>query len=175
MDKILSLVIIGNMNPVEAAKAAYNSADEILHDVEEWKSISKWMEEAKTREMELRKKLSKFLFAEKLEPSGDLPAGTLKNSFLAGATRLKAKVVGKFNYKVLEELRETTLKEAALGEIGDLLVKPKYELSLSVYKNLTDEQKAIVNRMLEVKPGSPELEIEIEAAPNASDHPTASD
>lgn len=140
------------------ATPIYPDQASLTKDISEWKEITKWIDLAKPREMELRTKLSQYLFHDKIQPNGALEKGTHKNKFLVGALTVAAKVVGKFNYKVLEELREATMKEA---QAPDNLVKAKYELSLTQYNALTDEQKKIVDKMIEVRPGAPELSIEI--------------
>lgn len=137
----------------------YTSAEEINKDISEWLSITKWQSQAKEKEMLLRNRLAKHIFANKLTAAGDLPEGTAKNTFASGALQFNAKVVGKMNYKILEETEALTL--AQLGEAGTNLVKRKPELSLSAYKALTEEQKRIADGMIVVTPGAPTLEIEI--------------
>lgn len=132
---------------------------ELAQAITAWQNVSQWLTKAKEDEMSLRQKLAKHIFANRLTNSGDLPKGTMKDEFVAGNVKFKAKVVGKENITVLDELVDATLVK--LGEAGKELIKKKPELSVSRYNLLSDEQKKIADHMLSVKPGAPELTIEI--------------
>lgn len=147
---------------ITEARAAYTDETALQAELAEWTQLNHWLEKGKAKEMEMRRKLAKYLFADKLQENGELPEGTSKGTFTAGTLRFKAKVVGKMNHKVLEELRQTTMEQAQLSaDQAKALLKVQYDLSLTTYKALSDEQKKIIDHMIQIKPGAPELSIEM--------------
>lgn len=130
----------------------YPSPDLLKADLSEWQTVSKWLLKAKEKEMELRLKLSRHFF-------GDIiPEGTNKAEF----ENLKIKAVGKMNRTVLEELRAATMEEAGLTpEEKQELLKVSYEMRVGVYKKLAEEKRKVIDRMVQIKPGAPELSVEL--------------
>lgn len=124
---------------------------ETLAKIQEWNQIKDWLTTAKVKESELRTSIADDLFQR--EANGAFKEGTQNLETELGKVKLSAK----FNRKILEEMEDVTLKQ--LGDVGAMLVKRKPELVVSVYKKLSDEQKAIADGMLLVTPGSIELEI----------------
>jgi len=124
---------------------------ETLAKITEWNQIKEWLATAKVKESELRTSIADDLFQR--EANGAFKEGTQNLE----VDDLKFKLVSKMNRKILEEMEDVTLKQ--LGEVGAMLIKRKPELVVSIYKKLTDEQRAIADGMLLVTPGSIELEI----------------
>lgn len=122
-----------------------------LDKIAKWNSIKEWLSTAKTEEAELRQSIAADLFDKQAD--GTFKEGTQNLESDIG----KIKLTSKLNRKILEEMEDVTLKQ--LPEIRAMLVKRKPELVVSVYKKLTDEQRAIVDHMLLITPGSIELEI----------------
>lgn len=121
--------------------------------VEEWYVLSKKVEGYKAdieRELELRKALQPVLFPDPKEGvnKDDLPDGFV--------LKLTHKVDRKVSEEELESIREPLAK---LGVSLDTLVKVKHDLVVKEYKQLTEEQKKVVDTVLTTKPGSPTIEI----------------
>lgn len=119
--------------------------------IAEWTQIKHWLEKAKAQEMTLRQEIAAGLFPK--EANGAFAEGTQKIE----AEGFKAKLTAKMNRTILEEVEAATLAE--LGAEGMDLIRRKPELSVSAYKKLSDEKRAIADKMLLVKPGAIELEI----------------
>lgn len=130
---------------------------ELQSSLSEWQSLTQWLSQAKEKEMTLRLKLANHFFADKLQPNGALPEGTMNLE----QDGFKIKVVGKMNRTVLEEVRAAAMEEAKLTvEEAKDIFKLKAELSISAYKALSEEKKKIIDKAIVVKSGSPTLEIE---------------
>lgn len=61
--------------------------------------------------------------------------------------------------EVVEGVTANATRFEVAGIIAEELFKPKYELVTSAYRNLTDEQRKIVDQVLIIKDGSPQLTI----------------
>lgn len=122
-----------------------------------WVAAETKLQEVKLEEMLLRKAVFEVKFP-------GIPEGTHRVP-LANGYQLKA--VGKLNYnlankegqteKALEELEKLGPKGAFLA---DRLVKWSPELSITEYRQLEPQYKAIIDTVLTVKPAAPTLEIE---------------
>lgn len=68
-----------------------------------------------------------------------------------------------YNYKVdepaLENVTPAQIKKLKLTDMWDALFVYKPELSISQYRKLTAEQKLFVDQLLDIKPGSPQMDI----------------
>lgn len=109
----------------------------------------------KDEEMALRKQVVEQHFA-------DAKVGTNKHE-LGGGYLLKAAIKEIYSIPKSEATGDYTHVAAVLeklppGVAHDLVVwKP--ELSVTAYKNLTAEERAIVNEFVLIKPGAPSLEV----------------
>jgi hypothetical protein len=115
-----------------------------------WFELSKLLARVKKEEMELRKQIFKEAFPDPKEGTNNhnLP----DNYVLKGKYSLNRSIdQGAFD-AIKEKLREMNVNP-------DTLVRYKPELALSVYKALKDDEKALFEQCLTIKPGSPSLEI----------------
>lgn len=122
--------------------------------VSEWQKIKAWQAVAKDRELLLRNAIAEAAFTK--ESNGAFREGTQNNTVETDGAVFKVKLVGKYNYKVDEEKAKEVCSDLPSG-----LVKWKPELSLSIYRNLLPEQQKLADHMLEIKPGSIELEVTV--------------
>lgn len=114
-------------------------------------NAKRWME----RERELRSLIYGNLF-------GSLADGTTHTHELGNGYKLKAK--RPLNYKVDAGLIDDALdKIVAIGNSGaflaDRVIKWKPELSLTEYKQLSDEQRQVLDVAITMTPGLPSLEL----------------
>jgi len=123
--------------------------------LEQWEQSKVALELAKDFEMSHRKAIVLFAF----DPEKN--SGT-ENVELANGYKLKS--VKKLNYNVDQANVNAALdKIEAFGEkgkvIAERLIKWKADLSLSEYKTLSEEYKAIIDEVITISEGSPTLEI----------------
>lgn len=121
----------------------------------EWQKASTLAKQHSEREKELRSMIFGTFF-------GDLEEGTTHNHALGNGYKLTGK--RPLNYKLSVELTDHALIEIeAMGNSGpfvaERLVKWEPKLSLTEYNNLTDEQRAAIDKALTVTPGLPSLEL----------------
>lgn len=136
---------------------------EFLDLYTKWTTIKEWMAKAKEQEAAYRAALLKLGFDDKLTPAGFLPEGTTKAEIpLPAGGVAKLSVSCSYERKVLEESLQVTLAQIPEA-VRPLLFKYKPELTKTVYNGLTDEQKAIVDTTLTIKPGSPQLTVTLPA------------
>ena len=124
-------------------------------DLENWFKMQEQLTQLKAAESLLRKRIFQHYFTNPTEGVNNYP--------LADGFVLKGGHV--INRKVLEPDLEA-LKEAIKAEGSNLpklpiakLVKWKPELVKSEYNKLSDDEKKVFDRALEIKPGSPTLDI----------------
>lgn len=133
---------------------------QLAADIKEWQDLDAWIAQAKERETYLRMDIAKRCLSGKLEPAGHFPEGTSKDRVMIAGQVRTVVVKGKIYRKVLEELMDIVCDEAALTpEEKNELIKKKYELSITAFKKLEPERRAVVDKMLVITPGSIELEI----------------
>lgn len=131
-------------------------------EVPKWLQLKQWLSTAKVQESALRKRLADLFFSDQKQNNGHLPAGTLTALAETDISSLQAKVSQKYTYEVDESSMCAVLTEAQLTPAeAEGLIRVKYELSLKVYKALPEAKRAIVDKMIVVKPGSIELEINL--------------
>lgn len=124
----------------------------------EWDATNKALAELKDKELKLRKEIVAMEFA-------GAPAGTQRVA-LGNGYSLKAVV--KYNYKITKnEAVEPPDYSHLAGflallpqDIAKTLIRWTPELSESVYKKLTEEERAIVNNFVLITDGASALEIE---------------
>lgn len=121
--------------------------------VTEWYNLKKEIEAFKVkteREMTLRKMISSLVFPQ--------PAEGVNTSELPAGWQLK------MTYKIDRKVDEAAL-EAVIIELQKMLVntdgliRRKPELALTNYRQLTEEQRKVMDQALESKPASPTLEL----------------
>lgn len=126
--------------------------------IQEWRNLVAWLATGKAREKELREYIASQAFPK--EANGCFTAGTQNTTVTAGGSNFRAKLSAKNNYTVLEEMIAPVWAEAQLTtEEATGLIRYKPELGMKAYKALPDAKRAIVDKMLSVKPGSIELEV----------------
>lgn len=139
-----------------------------VNDLTVWFTMQEELKKLKASEMMLRKRIFGHYFPDPKE-------GT-NTSVLPDTYQLKG--VHVINRKIIEEsmqalcyrpqLAEGVYGKSKLEEAGvrvDQLVKWKPELAISVYRELTEEQRHLVDQMLLIDAGSPQLKIEPPKAP----------
>lgn len=120
--------------------------------VAEWATADLALDTAKKREKDLREQVVEALFA-------DAPIGTNNHELPTGDTLACMK---KLNYKLDAETTANAQTAVAFligHELTKRLVKWKPELSLSEYKKLPDNARAIIDKVLTITPATPSLEL----------------
>jgi hypothetical protein len=120
----------------------------------EWFRVQEQLKELKEHESALRKQVVEAHF-----PS-ELQAGTHKSEIKEGVT-LVVSVPKKVSIDkgFFEEHRAELQNRGFIGE--DRLIKPKYEVSVSALKHLSDADKAKFSEVFVHSTGSPTVSIEI--------------
>jgi hypothetical protein len=137
-------------------------------DLALWYQMHQQLAKLKAAEMLLRQRIFKSYFPEPKEGTNTL--------ILPDTFQLKA--VHVINRKIVEEsmqalchrpqLEEGVYGPSKLEEAGvrpDMIIKWKPELALAVYRELTETQRHVVDQMLMIDNGSPQLKIEPPKAP----------
>lgn len=134
-------------------------------ELSKWYLLKKQLADVKTAESLMRSRIAKFFF-----PTPD--EGT-NNHPLKDGTGAVLKMVHTIDRKVdegeLEALREALAKAEDNREDNlhgmefdfTKLIVWKPELKISEYRKLSDAQRQVFDRVLTVKPGMPQLNIEI--------------
>jgi len=116
----------------------------------EWFLAQEELAKIKDREMALRKRIARTYFPNPVEGTNTAPLSE------GWVMKLTHKIDRKLDIPVLTNLADEFLKaELPLG----MLVKNKPELDLKAYRALPDEKRAMFERAMTIKPGSPSLEI----------------
>jgi hypothetical protein len=132
-----------------------NQEPDLAPYIDEWNNLKAWLATGKEREMVLRTYIAARLFTK--EPNGCFKEGTSK----ATTDGYRAKLDAKIYRDIMEELLIPTLTEANLtAEEQKGLIKGKPELSIAAYKKLPPDKRAIIDKMLVVKPGAITLEVD---------------
>lgn len=119
-------------------------------DLNEWWRIAQELDKLKPAEMQLRKKIYATYFQAPEEGTNKCP--------LTQGWVLKAQCV--ITRKVDKPLLTTNKAELeAAGIAVDSLVEWKPELKVSEYRKLSDEQRKLFDKCLDIKEGSPQLDI----------------
>jgi hypothetical protein len=129
--------------------------DEIKQeDIQQWYVLQDQLKKLKASEMLLRTRIFKGLFPNPVEGTNNYPLP--EQWVLKGGYKLTRNI----DIGSLQAMRE---RFAAAGVRADSLVEYKPSLVLSEYRTLTDEQRQLFDQCLEIKPGSPSLEIVLPA------------
>lgn len=119
-------------------------------EINEWFALTEELAEKKEREMVLRKKIFGFFIQQPEEGVNSVP---MSDGWVMKGTY-------KIDRKVKEELLAANAEELKNAKLPmKELIKLKPSLSVTAYKKLTDDQKKIFDKVLEIKPGAPTLEI----------------
>lgn len=119
-------------------------------DIERWYVVAEQLAKAKEEEMTLRKKIAKTYFPDPVEGVNDVP---MSDGWVM-------KMTYKIDRKIISEkfaLLQDEFKTAKLP-LKDL-VRFKPDLAVGEYKKLTEEQRKLFDKAMEIKPGAPTLEI----------------
>lgn len=119
-------------------------------DLDEWSNLTQQLAAIKAKEMLLRMKIFRAKFPNPVEGTNKFP--------LAAGWIIKATYP--ISRKPLVDLlvaRAQLMRN--LGIPVDALIKSVPELVTGEYRKLSDEQRHIFDQVLEIKPGSPQLEI----------------
>lgn len=122
----------------------------IEKDLEVWYALSKELAELKAKEMNLRKKLFDAYFQEPVEGTNKFP---LANGFALNGKYVISRTVDQALLQAsMDNLRSKQI-------IVDEVIRWKPELVISAYRKLTKEQLHAIDQCLDIKAGSPSLEI----------------
>lgn len=120
-------------------------------DLNAWSEMQKQLGALKSAEMLLRTKIFKGLFPNPVEGTNSVPLGT-------EGWQIKAKYpINRKPDVALLTARAQELREAGINLDDVIRVVP--ELATGEYRKLTDEQRHLLDQVMEIKPGSPALEI----------------
>lgn len=120
-------------------------------DLNAWSEMQKQLGALKSAEMLLRTKIFKGLFPNPVEGTNSIPLGT-------EGWVIKAKYpINRKPDVALLTARAQELRDA--GIVLEDVIRTVPELSTGEYRKLTDEQRNLLDQVMEVKPGSPALEI----------------
>lgn len=116
-----------------------------------WNRLNLNLKTLKEEEMKLRNEIVSEFFD---------PGKTEGTEYADLANGYRLKVVKKENYNLDNKNGKVDAALEKLNEgIADLVVNWNPSLSISNYRKLTDSEKSVFNDCLEIKPGSPTLEI----------------
>lgn len=128
--------------------------DVVTHqDLADWYVTKKQLSELKVKEMLMRTRIFRFFFPAPKE-------GTNTSTPLADGSGAVVKGQHIVNREV-DKAALTVLQEQFVGagiKVDDL-IEWKPSLKISMYRELTDEQRHLFDQCLTVKDGSPQLEI----------------
>lgn len=120
-------------------------------DLNAWSQLQKQLGDLKSAEMLLRTKIFKGLFPNPVEGTNSVPLGT-------EGWVIKAKYpINRKPDVALLTARAPELRAA--GIVLEDVIRTIPELATGEYRKLTDEQRHLLDQVMEVKPGSPALEI----------------
>lgn len=127
------------------------SAEEAFELLQNWYVEQQALKKAKSAEHLTRTRLAAFYFPAPVEGTNRLDVGL----------GFDLKMVHSFNYKVdeadLDNVSADKIKELELPWEELFVYKP--ELNIKAYRALTDAQRAFVQSIIEIKEGSPQLEV----------------
>lgn len=121
----------------------------MLQKLYDWYEKQRQLAILKVEELELRKDLFARYFP--------TPQEGTNNHALKDGWILKGK--HGFNRKINEVALAEVLKQPGMKEVVKAVIKWKPEVSTKEYKNLTDEQRRILDNALIVTPSTPGLEV----------------
>lgn len=120
-------------------------------DLNAWSEMQKQLSALKSAEMLLRTKIFKGLFPNPVEGTNSVPLGS-------EGWEIKAKYpINRKPDVALLTARAQELREA--GIVLEDVIRAVPELAITAYRKLTDEQRHLLDQVMEIKPGSPALEI----------------
>ncbi len=128
-------------------------------DLAEWYRVQEQLSKLKSAEALMRSRIFKFFFKNPKEGTNKVP--------LNDGTGAEIKATHVINRSVdigsLDALKATMGTEGSnLPKLNlDELIKWKPEVSISAYRQLTDEERNAFDQCLIIKPGSPQLEVSI--------------
>lgn len=141
-----------------------NNKDQLLTD---WRKADAELKELRKRESELRKQVIEAFSEVGPEHSGVERVDIGWNHDLKITHKLDYKLDSAADYSRVDDA-EIAIVDLVGEELGDVMVsrlfKRKFDISVSEYKKLLElpkgaQIKAIVDKILTIKPGSPSVEI----------------
>ena len=120
-------------------------------DLNAWSQLQKQLGDLKSAEMLLRTKIFKGLFPNPVEGTNSVPLGTE-----GWVIKAKYPINRKPDIALLTS-RAPELRAAAI--VLEDVIRTIPELATGEYRKLTDDQRHLLDQVMEVKPGSPALEI----------------
>ena len=121
-------------------------------DLNTWSEMVKQLAALKAAESLLRGKIFKGMFPNPVEGTNKVP---LAQGWILLATYPIARKV---------DLATLVAKAPALREAGivvENVIKHTPELIISAYRGLTEDQRNLLDQVMEIKPGSPQMKIEL--------------
>jgi hypothetical protein len=121
-------------------------------EFDRWAQLKEMIAPLAEEEMKLRRRIFATYFPDPKEGVNDLPMGGDGGYVLKGTYKIERKLIVEQYTNLAQEFREAKLP------LKDLVVS-KLSLSVAEYKKLTEEQQALFDKALEIKPGAPTLEV----------------
>lgn len=131
-------------------------------DLADWYLLTEQLSKLKAAEALLRPRIYKHFFPDPVEGTNTY---ILPDKFQLKAVRKidrKVDEASMFAFRAPEVVEGVTSNSSRFEQAdikADELFKPKYELVTSAYRKLTDEQRKVVDQVLIIKDGSPQLDI----------------
>lgn len=116
----------------------------------EWYNLQGQLATLKARESVLRAKIFQANFTDPREGTNKVP---LSEGWILKATHVLNRTVDIAGFTAMRD------ELAAAAIPCDQIIKYKPELAISVYRTLTQEQMNLFDRVITIKPGTPQLEV----------------
>lgn len=135
-------------------------AQQLDANIAEWTLLKEWLTKGKAREAELRTIIAAQSFHSIKLPTGAYPEGTSNITVAGDSSNYRCKLGSTWKREVIEELVIPTLTEAQLTPDEQKgLIKMKPTLSVTVYRALSEDKRAVIDKMIDLKQGSITLDV----------------
>lgn len=127
-------------------------------DLAEWYKLTEQLSDLKAKETVLRSRIYKYFFTNPVEGTNTY---VLPDKYQLKAVRKVERKVDEAALQVFRQPQEgkNTSKFEEVEVNAGTLFKTKFELVVSEYRKLSDDQKKVVDQVLIIKDGSPQLDI----------------
>jgi hypothetical protein len=123
----------------------------------EWKETKATLDAAKAKEMELRRRIDKESGMFDPDKKTGTQTCTLGNGWSIKCTRKENYKVENKHGEAFQALAELASMSDAAARVAETLFNFEANLRLGEYKKLRDDERAVIDRILTIKEGTPEL------------------